>query len=72
MVDIKILATICSLVSPSSCHEVIVTNSDVADISIASCSVGVPQLAEWITKEHPGFRLGGWRCEIGGREKRGA
>jgi hypothetical protein len=48
-----------------------VTTSDFADISMQSCLMGVPQLAEWM-KQHPAERLAAWRCVIGKREGTGA
>ena len=60
---IKIIAVICSL-STGDCREQIVTTSDVADLSMSSCMVGAPQLAEWM-KQFPGYRLEKWRCVIG-------
>jgi hypothetical protein len=43
---IKIIAVLCSLSSPASCNEQIVTTSDFADISMQSYVMGAPQLAE--------------------------
>jgi len=68
---IKIIAVLCSLSSPASCHEQIVTTSDFADVSMQSCLMGVPQLAEWM-KQHPAERLAAWRCVIGERDGRRA
>jgi hypothetical protein len=68
---IKIVAVLCSLSSPGNCHEQTVTTSDFAQISIQSCLMGAPQLADWM-KEHPAERLAGWRCEIGKREGKAA
>jgi hypothetical protein len=67
---IKIIAVLCSLSSPASCHEVTVTTSDFAEVSIQSCLMGAPQLADWM-KEHPAERLAAWRCVIGKRDGRG-
>lgn len=67
---IKIIAVLCSLSSPTSCHEQIVTTSGFADVSVQSCHVGAPQLAEWM-KEHPAERLAAWRCVIGKQDRRG-
>ncbi|MCK1479338.1 hypothetical protein IVB27_32510 [Bradyrhizobium sp. 197] len=61
---IQIIAVLCSLSSPAECHEQTVTTSDFGDISMTSCLMGAPQLAEWM-KEHPGQRLAGWKCVIG-------
>jgi hypothetical protein len=67
---IKIIAVLCSLASPASCHEQIVTTSDVADVSMQSCLMGAPQLADWM-KQHPAERLAAWRCVIGKQDARG-
>jgi hypothetical protein len=53
---IKIIAVLCSLSSSASCHGQIVTTSDFADVSMQSCLMGAPQLAEWM-KQHPAERL---------------
>lgn len=67
---IKIIAVLCSLASPSNCHEQIVTTSDFAQISLQSCLMGAPQLAEWMN-QHPAERLAAWRCVIGDQAPRG-
>ncbi|WP_375787035.1 hypothetical protein ACE10Z_05510 [Bradyrhizobium sp. Pha-3] len=68
---IWIVAVLCSLSSPTSCHEQVVTTSSFADVSMQSCLIGAPQLAEWMT-QHPAERLAAWRCVIGKRDGRGA
>jgi hypothetical protein len=68
---IKIIAVLCNLSSPANCREVTVTTSDLADVSMQSCLMGAPQLAEWM-KQHPAERLAAWRCIIGKREGTGA
>jgi hypothetical protein len=68
---IKIIAVLCSLSSPTNCYERIVTTSDFADVSMQSCLMGAPQLADW-TKQHPAERLSAWRCVIGKQGGRGA
>jgi hypothetical protein len=68
---IAIIAVLCSLSSPANCHEQTVTTSDFADVSIQSCLMGAPQLADWM-KQHPAERLAGWRCAFGRRDRRGA
>ena len=68
---IKIVAVLCSLSAPADCHEQTVTTSDFADVSMQSCMMGAPQLADWM-KQHPADRLAGWRCQIGKQESRGA
>lgn len=60
---IKVIAVLCSL-SSGDCHEQVVTTSDFADVSLQSCLMGAPQLAEWM-KNHPAERLAAWRCVIG-------
>jgi hypothetical protein len=54
---IAIIAVLCSLSSPANCHEQTVTTSDFADVSMQSCLMGAPQLADWMN-QHPtcGFR----------------
>ena len=68
---IKIIAVLCSLSSPANCREQTVTTSDFAGVSVQSCLMGAPQLAEWMN-QHPAERLAGWRCEIGHPGGRGA
>ena len=67
---IKFIAVFCSLSSPASCHEQTVTTSDFAEVSMQSCLMGAPQLAEWM-KQHPAERLAAWRCVIGNPDGRG-
>lgn len=67
---IKIIAVLCSLASPTNCHEQLVTSSDFAQISVQSCLMGAPQLAEWMN-QHPAERLAAWRCVIGQQGGRG-
>jgi hypothetical protein len=66
---IKIIAVLCSLAVPDQCRELTVTTSDFAEISMTSCLMGAPQLAEWM-KDHPADRLAGWKCVIG-EQRRG-
>jgi len=68
---IEIIAVLCSLASPANCREQIVTTSDVAEVSMQSCLMGAPQLAEWM-KQHPSERLAAWRCAMGKQDGRGA
>ena len=68
---IMIIAVVCSLSSPTNCYEQTVTTSDLADISVQSCLMGAPQLADWM-KQHPAERLAAWRCVIGRQGSRGA
>lgn len=60
---ITIIAVLCSL-STAQCREQIVTSSSFADVSMQSCLMGAPQLAEWM-KDHPADRLAGWKCVLG-------
>jgi hypothetical protein len=68
---ITIIAVLCSLSSPSNCHEQTVTTSDFANVSMQSCLMGAPQLADWM-KQHPAERLAGWRCAFGKHVGQGA
>jgi hypothetical protein len=68
---IKIIAILCSLSAPASCREQTVTTSDFADVSMQSCLMGAPQLADWM-KQHALKRLAAWRCVIGKQGGRGA
>ena len=68
---IKIIAVLCNLSAPANCHEQIVTTSAFADVSMQSCLMGAPQLADWM-KQHPVERLAAWRCVIGNQGGRGA
>jgi hypothetical protein len=68
---IKIVAVLCSLSSPADCREQIVTNSDFAEVSMQSCLMGAPQIADWM-KQHPAERLAAWRCVLGKQDGRGA
>ncbi|RZN12478.1 hypothetical protein CWO91_04090 [Bradyrhizobium genosp. SA-3] len=67
---IKIIAVLCSLATPTNCHEQIVTTSDFAEVSVQSCLMGAPQLADWMN-QHPAERLAAWRCVIGKQGGRG-
>jgi hypothetical protein len=67
---IKVIAVLCSLGTPANCHEQIVTTSDFAGVSMQSCLMGAPQLADWM-KQHPADRLAAWRCVIGRQDGKG-
>ena len=67
---IKVIAVLCSLATPTNCHEQIVTTSDFAEVSMQSCLMGAPQLADWM-KQHPADRLAAWRCVIGKQDGKG-
>jgi hypothetical protein len=68
---IKIIAVLCSLTFPANCRELTVSTSDFADVSMQSCLMGAPQLADWM-KQHPTERLAAWRCVIGKQDGRRA
>jgi hypothetical protein len=68
---IKIIAVLCSISTPANCREQTVTTSDFADVSVQSCLMGAPQLAEWM-KQHPTARLAAWRCVIGKQDAKAA
>lgn len=67
---ITIIAVLCSLAAPATCHEQTVTTSNFASVSVQSCLMGAPQIADWM-KQHPAERLAAWRCVIGPQEGRG-
>ena len=70
---IAIIAVLCSLSSPANCHEQTVTTSDFAAVSMQSCLMGAPQLADWMKmNQHPTERLAAWRCVFGRKDGRGA
>lgn len=62
---IKVIAVLCSLVS-GECHEETVTTSDMSGVTLQSCQMGMPQLAEFM-KDKPQYRLSKWKCQIGNR-----
>jgi hypothetical protein len=64
---IQIIAVLCSL-SSADCKEKTVTTSELADVTMTSCLMGMPQLAEWM-KQFPNQRLAKWRCVIGPQSK---
>ena len=68
---IAIIAVLCNLSSPGNCHEQIVTTSDFADVSMHSCLMGAPQLADWMN-QHPTERLAARRCVFGKKVSSGA
>ena len=68
---IKIIAVLCSLSSPANYYEQTGTTSDFVDVSMQSCLMGAPQLAEWM-KQRPAERLAAWRCVIGNQDGRRA
>jgi len=57
---IKITAVLCSLASSSDCRQLVVITSDFAGLSLSSCLMGAPKLAEWV-KQHRAERLAAWR-----------
>ena len=66
---IAIIAVLCSLSSAANCHEQTVTTSDFVDVSMQSCLMGAPQLADWMN-QHPTERLAAWRCVFGKKDNR--
>lgn len=64
---ITILATICL---GAACKDVVVTSSLMdSRVTMASCQMGAPQLADWMTKNWPGYRFAGWKCVIGSKRE---
>jgi hypothetical protein len=62
---IRIVAVLCSLSAPTDCHDATVATSDTSDITLQSCMMGAPQLADWMNREHPAERLASWKCIVG-------
>ena len=63
---IRVIATICSLTSPDQCVDKLVTDSNMEDISMQACLMGMPALAHWM-ESFPTYRLASWRCQMGER-----
>lgn len=60
---ITILATICL---GTACKDVVVTSSLLDNrVTLTSCQMGAPELAEWMSRNWPGYRFAGWKCVIG-------
>ncbi len=62
-----VIATLCLLSDPTQCRTQEVTNDRLEDVSMQTCMLGQPALAEWL-KSFPQYRLAGWRCQIGERK----
>lgn len=63
---ITIVLIVCLSMTPSTCHE---ERPPVDVASPMQCLVQGEQIAaEWV-EEHPKWRLDGWRCQFGPREK---
>lgn len=67
---LKIIATLCRIADPTNCHDVTLTTSDIQDLTMTTCLVGQPALADWM-QQHPNEWLAGWKCQVGAREQRG-
>lgn len=63
MNTVKIIALLCRLTNPHDCHEETIKSVLVGPtVSMISCAVGQPALAEFMA-ERPAYRLELWRCE---------
>jgi hypothetical protein len=62
---ITLIAILCSITTPSDCKPFQVTNSDIVNLTMSACMTNVPNLTDWIQRNHPDKRLAGWRCVIG-------
>ena len=66
------IAILASLCLGTACHWVTVTTSEQdPNVTMMSCQLAPPALADWMAKNHPGYRMAGWKCVIG-RKARGA
>jgi hypothetical protein len=63
---ITLVLIVCLSGTPGACHE----ETPPVDLeSPMACLIQGQQIgAQWI-EEHPKWRLGGWRCQFGPREK---
>ena len=63
---ITIIATICYGLA---CQDVVVTNSALdPTVTMQWCGTAAqPQLAAWMTEHWTGYRLAGWKCQLGDR-----
>lgn len=66
---IKILALLCSLTNPNSCHEITVTSTDIEPLQMSDC-YDQAKLADWM-KQHPAERVAKVTCVFGKHEQRG-
>lgn len=65
---ITVIAVLCSISNPTSCHEELVTNSNLSEVTSMSCPVSEAALADWM-KTKPQYTLMGWKCVMGQRGK---
>ena len=63
---LHILATLCLLSDPTQCRTQEVTNDRLEDVSMQTCALGQPQLAEFM-RAWPQYRLKRWVCQMGER-----
>ena len=63
---ILIIATVCL---GDVCRDELVTSSKIDQrVSMQWCTnAAQPQLAGWMDEHWPGYRLAGWKCQIGER-----
>jgi hypothetical protein len=63
---VSVVATICLGVA---CRDVPVTNSrQDATINMQWCgNAAPPALSAWMAENWPGYRLAGWKCQLGER-----
>lgn len=63
---IFVIATICL---GTACRDVTVTSSQLdAKVTMQYCSTASqPALADWMSKNWPGYTLAGWSCQLGER-----
>jgi hypothetical protein len=63
---IFVFATICLGLS---CHDELVTSSEQdPNLTMQWCGMAAPPaLSDWLANNRPGYRLAGWRCQLGKR-----
>lgn len=63
---VTLVLVVCLSVTPQTCHE---EHPPVEVASPMQCLIQGQQIAAQWVEEHPKWRVDGWRCHIGPREK---
>lgn len=66
---ISVIATIC--LAAASCKDVVVTTSAIdQNATMKYCSaMGQVAMADWLTRNYPGYTLAGWKCDSRARTR---
>lgn len=57
---LELVLTVCLLSEPAKCHDERLRVLD-ADVTLLQCMMTIPDLVSW-RRQHPGWRVSGWRC----------